>query len=101
MADEAVKIERNQNFVTLSLNRPEKRNAINRTVMEALDNAFASVEEDRDVRAVIIRGEGRGFCSGLDLRDLEQMGTGGITSEKSIRRLEKLPVPTIDAVHRE
>src|SRR5438552_12541440 len=101
MADEAVKIERNQNFVTLSLNRPEKRNAINRTVMEALDNAFALVEEDRDVRAVIIRGEGRGFCSGLDLRDLEQSGAGGIPFDKIINRLGSCPVPTIAAIHGE
>lgn len=98
MAEE-VKIERNQNFVTLTLNRPEKRNAINRAVIEALDGALASIEADGDVRAVVIRGEGRGFCSGLDLRDIEQMGAGGLTFEKVIARLQKLPVPTIAAVH--
>jgi enoyl-CoA hydratase/carnithine racemase len=96
---EEVKFERNQNFVTLTLNRPEKRNAINRAVIELLDNALSSVETDSDVRAVVIRGEGRGFCSGLDLRDIEQMGTGGLTFEKVISRLQKLPVPTIAAVH--
>jgi enoyl-CoA hydratase len=96
---EEVKFERNQNFVTLTLNRPEKRNAINRAVIELLDNALSSVETDSDVRAVVIRGEGRGFCSGLDLRDIEQMGTGGLTFEKVIARLQKLPVPTIAAVH--
>jgi enoyl-CoA hydratase/carnithine racemase len=100
MADE-LKLERSQNFVTLSLNRPEKRNAINRAMMEALDAALASVEADKNIRAVIIRGEGRGFCSGLDLRDIEQMGTGGISFEKIIRRLQTLPVPTIAAVHGE
>jgi enoyl-CoA hydratase/carnithine racemase len=96
---EEVKFENNQNFVTLTLNRPEKRNAINRAVIELLDNALSSVETDSDVRAVVIRGEGRGFCSGLDLRDIEQMGTGGLTFEKVIARLQKLPVPTIAAVH--
>jgi enoyl-CoA hydratase/carnithine racemase len=98
MAEE-VKLERNQNFVTLTLNRPEKRNAINRAVIELLDNALSSVEADKDVRAVVIRGEGRAFCSGLDLRDIEQMGTGGLTFEKVIARLQKLTVPTIAAVH--
>ncbi len=100
MADE-LKVERSQNFVTLSLNRPEKRNAINRAVIEAFDGALASVEADKNIRAVIIRGEGRGFCSGLDLRDIEQMGAGGLTFEKIIRRLQALPVPTIAAVHGE
>ena len=98
MAEE-VKVEHNQNYVTLSLNRPEKRNAINHAVIEALDSALASVEADNDVRAVVIRGEGRSFCSGLDLRDIEQMGAGGLTFEKIIARLQKLPVPTIAAVH--
>jgi enoyl-CoA hydratase/carnithine racemase len=98
MAEE-LRVERNQNYVTLSLNRPEKRNAVNRAVIEALDGALASVEADNEVRAVIIRGEGRAFCSGLDLRDIEQMGTGGLTFEKVIARLQKLPVPTIAAVH--
>jgi len=98
MADE-LKVENHQNYVTLSLNRPEKRNAVNSAVMQALDTALASVEADRNIRAVIIRGEGRAFCSGLDLRDIEQMGAGGITFEKVIRRLQTLPVPTIAAVH--
>jgi enoyl-CoA hydratase/carnithine racemase len=96
---EEVKVERNQNYVTLSLNRPEKRNAINRAVIEALDGALASIEADNDVRSVVIRGEGRSFCSGLDLRDIEQMGPGGLTFEKVIARLQKLPVPTIAAIH--
>jgi len=99
MPDEVLKLERHPNYVALSLNRPEKRNAINRPVMEAFDSALASIENDKEIRAVIIRGEGRGFCSGLDLRDIDQMGSGGITFDKVIRRLEKLPVPTIAAIH--
>jgi enoyl-CoA hydratase/carnithine racemase len=98
MAEE-LKVERNQNYVTLVLNRPEKRNAINRGVIEAFDAALAEIETDANARAVVIRGEGRGFCSGLDLRDIEQMGTSGLTFEKVIARLQKLPVPTIAAVH--
>jgi len=98
MAEE-LKVEHEQNYVTLSLNRPEKRNALNRAVIEALDSALASVESDSNVRALVIRGEGRSFCSGLDLRDLEQMGPGGLTFDKIITRLQKLPIPTIAAVH--
>src|SRR5437899_7887961 len=87
MADDVVKIERAQNYLTLTLNRPEKRNAINRAMTEALDTALASVETDKEIRAVIIRGEGRGFCSGLDLRDLEQSGAGGIPFDKINNRI--------------
>jgi enoyl-CoA hydratase/carnithine racemase len=99
MSDEIVKFERGQNHVTLSLNRPEKRNAINRAMIDALDQAFTRIEADKEIRAVIIRGEGRGFCSGLDLRDIEQMGAGGITFARIIQRLTQLPVPTIAAIH--
>ena len=70
MADE-LKVEHKSNYVTLSLNRPEKRNAVNRAVMEALDAALAAVEADKNVRAVIIKGEGRGFCSGRDIIGLK------------------------------
>jgi enoyl-CoA hydratase/carnithine racemase len=99
MSDEAIKVERHQNYVTLSLNRPEKRNAINRAMLEAFEAAFSSIEGDRDIRALVIRGEGRGFCSGLDLRDIEQMGAGGATFAKVIQRLAKLPIPSIAAIH--
>ncbi|MGH8012952.1 MAG: enoyl-CoA hydratase/isomerase family protein [Candidatus Binataceae bacterium] len=99
MPEDELKVERHQNYVTLALNRPEKRNAINRPMLEALDSALNSVESEKEIRAVVIRGEGRGFCSGLDLRDIEQMGTGGVTFEKVVRRIEKLAVPTIAAIH--
>ncbi len=99
MADEVVKVERAENYLTITLNRPEKRNAINRAMIEGLDAAFASVENDTSIRAVIIRAEGRDFCSGLDLRDLEQSGVGGIPFDKIIHRLGACPVPTIAAIH--
>lgn len=101
MADEVVKVERAENYLTLTLNRPEKRNAINRAMLEALDGALAAVTTDQQIRAVIIKGEGRGFCSGLDLRDLEQGGLGDIPFDKVISRLGSCPVPTIAAVHGE
>jgi enoyl-CoA hydratase/carnithine racemase len=99
--DEVLKVSLSKNYLTLTLNRPEKRNAINRAMTEALDSALASVEQDSAMRAVIIRGEGRGFCSGLDLRDLEQPGAGGIPFDKVIARLGACPVPTIVAIHGE
>ena len=71
MADE-LKVERHENYVTLTLNRPEKRNALSQTMFQLFDQALAEIENDRSVRAVILRGEGRSFCSGIDLRELHQ-----------------------------
>jgi enoyl-CoA hydratase/carnithine racemase len=85
----------------LSLNRPEKRNAINGAMLEGLDSAFNMIEGDREIRAVIIKGEGRGFCSGLDLRDVERAGGGGpaFAPDKILHRVQSLAVPVIAAVH--
>jgi enoyl-CoA hydratase/carnithine racemase len=105
MADEVIKIERHPNYITLALNRPEKRNAINIAMLEALDAAFTMTEGDPGIRAVIIRGEGRGFCSGLDLRDVERAsgarvgGGPAFAPDKILHRLQTLPVPAIAAVH--
>src|SRR5260370_40990801 len=68
-------------------------------MLEGFDAAFAMVEGDKEIRAVIVRGEGRAFCSGLDLRDIDQIGTGGVTPGKVFAALAKLSVPTIAAIH--
>src|SRR5271156_1920945 len=99
MPDDVLKVERHPNYVTLILNRPEKRNALNGMLFEALDAELATIEKSPDVRAVILRGEGRAFCSGIDLREIGQIGSAGApTPERVFSRLQKLPVPTIAAV---
>jgi enoyl-CoA hydratase len=99
MADDVLKVERHPNYVTLILNRPEKRNALNQVLFEALDAELAKIENSPDVRAVILRGEGRAFCSGIDLREIEQIGAAGAPApERIFSRIQKLPIPTIAAV---
>lgn len=57
----------------IRLNRPEKRNALDRDTIDALGNALIAAEEDRSVRAVVLTGAGdRAFCAGMDLS-----GVGG------------------------
>jgi enoyl-CoA hydratase len=55
--------------VVLRLNRPERLNAINEVMVRELNDTCASIADDRDVRVVVLTGAGRGFCSGIDLRD--------------------------------
>jgi enoyl-CoA hydratase len=55
--------------VLLRLNRPERLNALNADLVGELQRAFASLATERDVRVVILTGTGRGFCSGIDVRD--------------------------------
>jgi enoyl-CoA hydratase len=61
----------------LTLNRPERRNALSGDLLAALNEAFAELETDDAVRAIVLTGAGdRAFCSGMDLKDFSQ-GPGG------------------------
>ncbi len=55
--------------VLLRLNRPERLNALNEVLVAELGAACAAIAAERDVRVVILTGAGRGFCSGIDVRD--------------------------------
>jgi enoyl-CoA hydratase/carnithine racemase len=60
---------------TLTLNRPERMNAISGPMLQSFSRALRDADADPDVRVIIITGAGRGFCAGLDLKDLTA-GTG-------------------------
>jgi len=63
---------------TITLNRPERLNAISFEMLETLTQRLTEAGADDDVRVIIITGAGRGFCSGLDLKDAaEGKGIGG------------------------
>ncbi|SRR5579875_196080 len=100
MADELVRITRRANYAIFTLNRPEKRNSLNAPMIEALERGITALERDRDVRVLLIRGEGRSFCSGIDLAEAAGMESGNDPSplESLYRRIEQLPIPTIAAV---
>src|SRR5258705_2265829 len=61
-------------LLTLSLNRGESFNPLSSSMIAALENAFDEVAEDSSVRVIVLRGEGRGFCAGHDLRELRDFG---------------------------
>jgi enoyl-CoA hydratase/carnithine racemase len=65
-------ISKNEGAVAwVRLNRPERLNAMNRQLVDGLSRALADTEADEGIRAVILHGEGRAFCSGDDLKDLD------------------------------
>jgi isohexenylglutaconyl-CoA hydratase len=63
-------VQREGPVVHLTLNRPERRNAIGGGMGEAMDAALAALATDRAARAVVLRGAGGHFCAGLDLAEL-------------------------------
>ncbi len=107
MTAEVLKVEAREGVLTLTLNRPEKRNALNGPLVEALLDAFTAALEREDVRVILLRGAGPDFCSGADLSELERATTQGPDeSLADARRLGELlllmrrhPRPVVAAVH--
>ena len=74
MSEPVLRVEKSEGIATLTLNRPEARNALNRALRDAIRAAFAALEHDETVGAVILTGAGVAFCAGLDLKELSQPG---------------------------
>jgi enoyl-CoA hydratase/carnithine racemase len=79
-ATEQLLVEQQGHVVVLTLNRPERLNAISREMLNALSAKMTEANKDPDVRCVVLTGAGRGFCSGLDLVAVGQGGIGGAGS---------------------
>ncbi len=69
MDNKSLIYEVKDNIGWITLNRPEKLNAMNRAMLDELDKAFTLAEQDLDVKVVIVKGAGRAFSSGKDLSD--------------------------------
>lgn len=75
--------EKSGNVATITLNRPERLNAISVEMLELLTQKLNEAEADGDVRVIVLTGAGRGFCSGLDLKDAaagKGIGGSGVVS---------------------
>ncbi|POY02168.1 enoyl-CoA hydratase [Mycobacterium kansasii] len=69
MTETLVKESPRSGVVVIRLNRPERLNAINDAMLAEFTRTFASLAADASVKAVVLTGAGRGFCSGIDVRD--------------------------------
>jgi enoyl-CoA hydratase/carnithine racemase len=108
-----VTVEIGDGIADVRLNRPDKRNALDGDMFEALAAAGERLKSEPDVRAVVLSGEGKSFCAGLDLSLFDQldapdlrvdpgaMQPGGLThlGQQVAWVWQELPVPVIAAVH--
>lgn len=76
---ETIRYDVDQGVATITLNRPERLNAFNQAMLSDMIAACDAIDADDDVRAVIVTGEGRGFCAGADLE------AGGATFDAGAR----------------
>ena len=98
--------------LTLTLNRPEARNAMSRAMVSALEQQLGTAEVNDDVRCVVLTGSGKGFCAGGDVKGMAESGDGTVgdnTIDAAIHqqrinqratagRLYTMPKPTLAAL---
>ncbi len=112
-----VTIDTRGGIADVRLNRPEKYNALSRDMFQAIIEAGEHLAEAKDVRAVVLSGNGRGFCAGLDMASFQGMaeteeGRKGAaesllsltdgpenTAQRPAYIWKTLPVPVIAAIH--
>ena len=99
---ELIEITVDGHVCTITLNRPEKRNALTTDMIALLHAAVERVAASKEARVLVLRGSGQAFCAGLDLRELAAQREAGRvethTLEEVLHTLEHCPMPTIAAV---
>ena len=101
---QTIRYEKQENIGIITIDRPEALNALNSTVILELIDVIGQVEQDGELRALIITGEGRSFVAGADIgeqcpMDLTAGRNWGRRGSALMRRIEKLEIPTIAAVN--
>ncbi|MGH7530425.1 MAG: enoyl-CoA hydratase/isomerase family protein [Gemmatimonadales bacterium] len=93
--------------LTLTLNRPDKRNAVDTAMIDGLLAALERAELDADARVIAVRGAGKDFCAGMDLHELlasadhslEQNREAALHFAAIFARMRRLPKPVVAVVH--
>jgi enoyl-CoA hydratase/carnithine racemase len=100
--DGAILVAHDAGVCTVTIDRPEKRNALTRALLAELREAIEGVAADEGARVVIVRGTGPAFCSGLDLREMAAQRADGEAEMRPIElvfaALDACPQPTIAAI---
>jgi len=114
---ETISLEIVEHIADIRLNRPEKRNAINLELMLSLITAAKQLKANKQLRAIVLSGNGEAFCAGMDFGIFTDMLSGEITADSTAEGFEDLgeqganqgqqmgwlwqeiPVPVIAAVH--
>lgn len=99
-------IGKENSILTITLNRPEKRNALNDALINSLKDALREADKDSDLRAIVIKGAGKDFCSGADLSALQKIVESDVMENLSdaenlselFSLIRKIKIPVIAAV---
>jgi 2-(1,2-epoxy-1,2-dihydrophenyl)acetyl-CoA isomerase len=106
--DDSIITERHANWRRITLNRPDKLNAVNEAMLSALTDALHAAAVDSSCRAVLLTGAGRGFCAGQELGPSVLPGPDGPPDlaklahenhHRAVRAIRALPIPVVAAVN--
>lgn len=105
----SIQVKKNLPSGTIVLNRPEKRNALTRQMLTDLSQAFSDLHGEKQVRAVILIGNGPAFCAGMDLSEMQQTAAqpnaqeqwyeDSVQYRELIEQMLQFPKPIIAAVN--
>lgn len=101
---EILQIEKTDNIALVTISRPKAMNALNTRFFEEMDRAVASFTEDKDLRAIIITGEGKAFVAGADIAEMQHKTTDegsdfSRKGQKTFASFASLGVPVIAAIN--
>jgi len=102
MSYETLLFEKDGGVCTITLNRPDRLNAINYQLATELEKVLTEIEEDDEVKTVILTGAGRGFCAGADIKDMADPNAKPLPIGKRytfFNTLEDLEKPVIAAIN--
>jgi methylglutaconyl-CoA hydratase len=86
-----IKYQKESNLGIITLNRPEKRNALHPDLVNQLKDKLKEIKNDNEIKVLIITGEGKSFCAGADLEYLNQIKDfSSIENEKDSEFLAEL-----------
>ena len=99
--------EKENSIFTITLNRPEKRNALNDGLINSVKDALREANKDENLRAILIKGAGKDFCSGADLSALQKIAESDVIENlwdaenlmELLAMIRKVKIPVIAAVH--
>ena len=101
-----ITLSQDDRVATIRLNRPDALNALSLELLHEFSQAIGEVAQDQAVKALVIRGEGRGFCAGADLLyfdkaldDLALLPDYVRDLNAALCGLEEMPIPTVAVVH--
>lgn len=111
MCAERIKLQIDNGFAHVTLNRPVKHNALDMPMFKAIDKISRQLRKDRNIRAVIVSGTGEDFCSGLDVKSMMNRKSTALRlmfkwlpgnsnqAQRVSTNWRKIPAPVIMVIH--